>query len=116
MDKNQLKTIRRSRRKTGIRKRVFGTPDKPRVTVYRSGKQIYAQVIDDVAGKTLASASSAKVEKGWTVAAAAEVGKQLAAAAKGAGVEAVVFDRNGYHYHGRIKALADGAREGGLKF
>ena len=116
MDKNTLKTLQRSRRKQGIRKRVYGTPQRPRLAVFRSNKQIYAQVIDDVAGKTLASASSLAAQKKVTVAAAGEVGKQLAEKAKAAGVEAVSFDRAGYKYHGRVKALADAARKGGLKF
>lgn len=116
MDKNTLKTTRRARRKRGIRKNLFGTPQRPRLAVFRSNKQIYAQVIDDVLGKTLASASSLTMEKGVTVAAAAEVGKALAEKAKSAGVEAVAFDRAGYKYHGRVKALASAAREAGLKF
>ena len=116
MEKNVLKTKRRVRRKFGIRKALFGTPERPRLTVFRSNKQIYAQVIDDVARKTLASASSASIEKGWTTAAATEVGKALAVKAKEAGVEKVAFDRAGYRYHGRIKALADAARAGGLEF
>ena len=116
MDKNTLKTARRVRRKRGIRKALFGTPERPRLAVFRSNKQIYAQVVDDVQGKTLASASSLKLEKGVTVAAASEVGKLVAEQAKAAGVQAVAFDRAGYKYHGRIKALADAAREAGLKF
>jgi large subunit ribosomal protein L18 len=116
MDKNTLKTIQRTRRKAGIRKRVYGTPDRPRLAVFRSNKQIYAQIIDDVGGKTLVSASSVGAEKGLTVAAAGQVGTQLAEKAKAAGVGAVSFDRAGYKYHGRIKALADAARKGGLKF
>jgi len=116
MEKNVLKRTRRTRRKRGIRKRVFGTPQRPRMTVYRSNSQIYAQIIDDVDGKTIASASSLTLDKGSNVDAATAVGKQLAEKAKDAGVEAVTFDRNGYRYHGRIKALADAAREGGLKF
>jgi len=116
MEKNVQKRVRRTRRKTGIRKRVFGTPERPRMTVYRSNKQIYVQVIDDVAGKTLASACSVTEDKGSDVNAAKAVGSAIAEKAKAAGVEAVTFDRNGYRYHGRIKALADAAREGGLKF
>ncbi|MBI1372890.1 MAG: 50S ribosomal protein L18 [Phycisphaera sp.] len=116
MEKNVLKRTRRARRKTGIRKRVFGTPQRPRMTVYRSNNQIYAQIIDDVAGKTLVSATSLKLDKGSTVDAAKAVGTSIAEQAKAAGVETVTFDRNGYRYHGRIKALADAAREGGLKF
>ncbi len=114
------KVKKRGRRKAGIRKRVFGTPQQPRLTVYRSLKHIYAQVIDDLAGKTLAAASTigAKATGSATgnKAAAAEVGKQIAEKAKAAGVSRVAFDRNGFRYHGRIKSLADAAREGGLKF
>jgi large subunit ribosomal protein L18 len=116
MDKNILKTKRRVRRKYQIRHRVFGSPQRPRLTVFRSNQNIYAQIINDVEGKTIAAASSVKLDKGSDVAAAVEVGKLLAQAAKSAGVEEVSFDRNGYRYHGRIKALADAAREGGLKF
>ncbi|MBB6431042.1 50S ribosomal protein L18 [Algisphaera agarilytica] len=118
MEKNKLKTLRRTRRKTGIRKRIFGSPEQPRLSIFRSSKHVYAQVIDDFAGKTLAEAStvSAKLEKGCTTEAAAEVGKAIAEKAKAAGIETVAFDRNGFRYHGRVKALADAAREGGLKF
>ncbi len=118
MEKNKLKTLRRSRRKTGIRKRLFGTPEQPRLTIFRSSKHLYAQVIDDVSGKTLVAASTiaAKIEQGGNIAAASQVGKAIAEKAKAAGVEAVAFDRNGFRYHGRVKALAEAAREGGLKF
>lgn len=116
MNSNKLRTVRRNRRKRGIRKNIFGTPQRPRLTVFRSSKNIYAQVIDDVAGKTIASASSTTLDKGWNTDAAAQVGQQVAEKAKSAGVDQVVFDRNGFNFHGRIKALADGAREGGLKF
>ncbi len=116
MDKNTLKTVRRQRRKMGIRKRVFGTTQRPRMTVYRSNQRIYAQIIDDVQGKTLAAASSLPLEKGSNVAAAVEVGRQLAEKAKAAGIATVAFDRNGYRFHGRLKALADAAREAGLQF
>jgi large subunit ribosomal protein L18 len=118
MEKNKLKTLRRSRRKTGIRKRILGTAEQPRLTVFRSNRHMYAQVIDDLAGKTLASASTelGKTKNAGNVAAAGEVGKVIAEKAKAAGVEVVSFDRNGYKYHGRVKALADAAREGGLKF
>jgi large subunit ribosomal protein L18 len=108
--------IRRHRR---VRKGVSGSAERPRLVVFRSNRGIEAQLIDDVAGKTLAAASSlglAKSFKGNKVAQAAEVGKALASAAKSAGVETAVFDRGGYLYHGRVKALADAAREGGLKF
>ena len=114
MDKCTQKTIRRNRRKAGIRKRISGTPERPRLTVYRSLNHIYVQVIDDLDGKTLASASSVK-GKGGNIEAAKAVGKQIAEKAKGAGITQVSFDRNGFRYHGRIKALADAAREGGLQ-
>ncbi len=114
-----LKINRRIRRKRGIRKRIFGQPDRPRLTIFRSNKNIYAQIIDDLTGRTLASASTrekdAKVDNGGNCSSATEVGKSLAERAVKAGISTVAFDRNGYRYHGRIKALADGAREGGLK-
>ena len=118
MDKNKQKTLRRSRRKAGIRKRVYGTADTPRLSIFRSSKHVYAQVIDDATGKTLAAASSVagKLEKGCTVDAAKRVGTAIAEKAKTAGVQSVAFDRNGFRFHGRVKALADAAREGGLKF
>lgn len=109
----------RLRIKRRVRGKISGSSDLPRLSVYRSNKQIYAQVIDDTTGRTLASASSLKVENGSAVAKteqASLVGKAIAEAAKSAGVESVVFDRNGYLYHGRIKQLAEAAREGGLKF
>jgi large subunit ribosomal protein L18 len=102
-----------------VRKNVRGTAERPRLAVYRSNKGISGQLIDDLEGKTLAAASwlgLAKSFKGNKTEQAAEVGKALAAAAKQAGVESVVFDRGGNLYHGRVKALADGAREGGLNF
>jgi large subunit ribosomal protein L18 len=108
--------IRRHRR---VRKSVSGTAERPRLVVFRSNRGIEAQLIDDLAGKTVAGASSlnlAKSFKGNKSDQAAEVGKALAAAAKKAGVETAVFDRAGYLYHGRVKALADAAREGGLRF
>jgi large subunit ribosomal protein L18 len=109
----------RLRRHRRVRKNVRGTAERPRLAVYRSNKGISAQLIDDLEGKTLAAASwlgLAKSFKGNKTEQAAEVGKALAAAAKQAGVESVVFDRGGNLYHGRVKALADGAREGGLNF
>ena len=109
----------RLRRKVRIRKKVCGTAERPRLSVFRSAKHIYAQVIDDSSGRTLATASSTKVElEGYSgnKTAAAAVGTAIAAAAREAGVESVVFDRNGYLYHGRVKALADAARKGGLTF
>jgi large subunit ribosomal protein L18 len=105
-----------------VRTRVAGSPDRPRLCVYRSLNHIYAQVIDDGTGRTLAAASSLDQETrkqlkgGGNVAAAKVVGKEIAGRARAAGIEHVVFDRGGYMYHGRIKALADAAREAGLKF
>jgi len=111
------KLKRRAKIKRRIRKKIFGTASHPRLTVFRSNKQIYAQVIDDTTGITLVAASSYKqVESGNKVEQAAVVGKLLAEKAVKAGISTVVFDRNGYLYHGRVKSLADAAREGGLKF
>lgn len=111
------KVQRRTKIKAGIRSRVFGTPERPRLSVFRSNKQIYAQVIDDVHGKTLVAASSKNLtDKMTNIEKSALVGKALAEKALQAGISSVVFDRNGYLYHGRVKGLADGAREGGLKF
>ena len=109
---------RRTRRKIGIRKRLSGNSERPRLTIFRSGKHVYAQVIDDTQGKTLVSTSSLqlKADKGYGLDAASTVGKDIAEKATAAGVKTVAFDRNGYRYHGRIKAFADGAREGGLSF
>jgi large subunit ribosomal protein L18 len=109
---------RRARRHKRVRKHVFGTADRPRLVVFRSNRGIAAQLVDDSAGKTLAAASSlnARDAKGTKSDQAAAVGKLLAQNAKKAGVKAVVFDRGGYLYHGRVKALADAAREGGLEF
>ena len=110
------KIQRRNKIKTRIRGKVSGTAQRPRMTVFRSNKQIYVQVIDDLAGKTLVSASSKGSEPGTKTEIAAQVGKAIAAAALAAGITEVVFDRNGYLFHGRVKSLADAAREGGLKF
>ena len=108
---------RRRRNRSALRARSAG---RPRLSVHRSGKHIYAQVIDDAEGKTIASASTlekdVRGQTGATIAAAQEVGKRVAAAAKAAGVTQVVFDRGGFLYHGRVKALAEAAREGGLQF
>ncbi|WP_428386307.1 50S ribosomal protein L18 [Mucisphaera sp.] len=114
----KIKRQRQARRKAGIRKRVQGTAEFPRLSVFRSSKHIYAQLIDDMAGKTLAAASTVaqRSENGGNTAAAQAVGKEIADKAKAAGVAAVQFDRNGFRYHGRVKALADSAREAGLKF
>ncbi|MDP6602055.1 MAG: 50S ribosomal protein L18, partial [Phycisphaerales bacterium] len=118
MKRNEQRIIRRTRRKKGIRSGLFGMPGRPRLTVFRSAKHMYAQVIDDLSGRTLAAASTmekdAKGNYGGNVAAAGQVGKRLAERAVAAGVGTVVFDRNGFKYHGRVKGLADGAREGGL--
>jgi large subunit ribosomal protein L18 len=100
-----------------IRKKIFGSVDKPRLSVFRSNKSIYCQLIDDNSGSTLAQASSKEVEtSGHKVECAKRVGALIADKAKSMSIENVVFDRNGYLYHGRVKSLADGAREGGLKF
>lgn len=108
----------RRRRRKRIRKKVLGTPERPRLAVYRSNRYIYAQLIDDLAGKTVAAASSQEEElreRTLTVETAAEVGKLLAERAKEAGIERAVFDRGGFKFHGRIEALADAAREAGLR-
>jgi large subunit ribosomal protein L18 len=112
--KNQI----RLRIHTRIRRRVKGTPERPRLAVFRSVKHIYAQIIDDAEGKTLAAASSNEKNStnGGNLAGAKAVGKAVAERAKDKGVKAVVFDRGGYLYHGRVKALADAAREAGLEF
>ncbi len=115
---NNKKAYSRKRIKMRLRKTIIGTPERPRMSVFRSNKQIYVQLIDDSTGKTIASSSSveagdAKVNK---IEQAKLVGAAIANKAKEAGVETVVFDRNGYLYHGRIKSLAEAAREGGLKF
>jgi len=109
----------RERRHRRVRRTIFGTAERPRLVVHRSNRGIEAQLVDDVEGTTLAYASHLGVKKGFKgtkTEQAAEVGKLLAETARKAGVETVVFDRGGYLYHGRVKALADGAREGGLKF
>ncbi|MFN8571965.1 MAG: 50S ribosomal protein L18 [Gemmatimonadaceae bacterium] len=106
---------KRYRRHLRVRKSVTGTPDRPRLVVFRSLKHITAQLVDDVAQKTLLTIVDAKLS-GKKSEKSAEVGRQLAAKAKEAGITKVVFDRAGYRYHGRVKALADGAREGGLEF
>ena len=110
--------IRRTRIKRGIRKKLEGTAGSPRLTVYRSNKGIYAQLVDDLKGHTVAWASSQELEKKGklNVEISKTVGKKVAERAIAAGLTTVVFDRNGYLYHGNVKALAEGAREGGLKF
>ena len=113
------KVLRRAKIKRRIRKKIFGTAAIPRLSVFRSNKQIYAQIIDDTTGKTLASAGSLKHEEAQKAAKldqAVMVGKIIAENATKAGIQAVVFDRNVYLYHGRVKSLADSARESGLKF
>ncbi len=117
------KNMRRQRRKRRVRKRITGTPERPRLTVFRSHQNIYAQIIDDTAGRTLVAASSQdppvreKLEGGGGNRGAARVvGESLAQQAVEAGIERVVFDRNGYPYHGRVRELAEAARQSGLKF
>jgi large subunit ribosomal protein L18 len=120
MDRQQLKQRQRVRRKHHTRKSVSGTPERPRLSVFRSNLHIYAQIIDDTAGKTLASASTVamngEVKYGGNVKAAEAVGQKLAAAALAKGITKVAFDRGYYKFHGRIKALAEAARKAGLKF
>ena len=122
-DKNTAKALRLQRRKYSVRKNLFGTPERPRLTVFRSSKHIYAQLIDDMAGKTLvyvgssaAEVRGAELKNGGNIAAAKVIGKAIAERAKGLGITKVAFDRGGRKYHGRVKALADAAREGGLQF
>lgn len=110
------KQERRNKIKTRIRGKVSGTAERPRMTVFRSNKQIYVQLVDDLEGKTLVSASSKGVEEGTKSEVAAKVGQAIAEKALAAGITEVVFDRNGYLFHGRVKSLADAARNGGLKF
>ena len=109
----------RLKRHMRVRAKISGTPERPRLSVFRSAKHIYAQIIDDVNGKTLGSASSLEKDfscEGTKTDAAKQVGVNVAERAKAKGIENVVFDRGGYVYHGRVKALAEGAREGGLQF
>jgi large subunit ribosomal protein L18 len=120
MDRIELKKKRLTNRRRGIRARIMGTPERPRLAVFRSLRHVYAQVIDDLSGRTLASASTrdkaGAKSKGGNCAAASAVGTALAERARQAGVERVVFDRSGRKYHGRIKALAEAVRKGGLEF
>ncbi|MBC8505664.1 MAG: 50S ribosomal protein L18 [Chloroflexi bacterium] len=122
MAKKKSRAAARARRHRRVRKKISGTPERPRLNVFRSLGDIYAQVIDDEAGRTLASASSIDKElrpkmKGLSKSQQAElVGKKIAERAKAVGIEQVIFDRGGYRYIGRVRALADGAREGGLQF
>jgi large subunit ribosomal protein L18 len=122
-DKNKAKQQRLERRKWSLRSRLSGSAERPRLSVFRSDKHIYAQVIDDLAGKTLVAVAStsadvrgAELKNGGNVAAAKAVGKAIAERAKAAGITKVAFDRGGRQYHGRVKALADAARAGGLQF
>jgi large subunit ribosomal protein L18 len=116
------KTTPREKRKARIRRKVSGTPDRPRLTVYKSLKHMYAQLVDDTTGKTLVAVSTGskalkgEVKEDDKTAAAKKVGAAIAKAAKEKGIEAVVFDRNGFDYHGRVEAVAAAAREAGLKF
>ncbi len=122
MGKASLKKRTHEKRKRRVRKKLFGTPDRPRLTVFRSAKHIYAQLVVDETGKTIAGASTLDKETreqgdfSGKVEAAEFVGKLLAQRAKEQGVTKVVFDRNGFLYHGRVKAVSTGAREGGLEF
>ena len=116
MIKRPNTNAQRLKRHKRVRAKISGTAECPRLNVFRSEKNIYAQLIDDVAGVTLCSASSLKMEHGGNKEAAREVGKAVAQAALAKGIEVVVFDRGGYLYHGRVAALAEGAREAGLKF
>lgn len=112
----------RTRRNYRARKKIFGSPERPRMTVFRSSKHIYVQIIDDYAGLTLASASTRQnglreeISNGGNITAAATIGSAVAKQALGVGINCVSFDRNGYKYHGRVKALADAARKAGLAF
>lgn len=111
------KVQRRTRIKKGIRRKISGTTERPRLSVFKSNKAIYAQVIDDTQGSTIVSADSRKLGfESIKVEDSKKVGLKVAEVAKEKGIEEVIFDRNGYKYHGKIKALAEGAREGGLKF
>jgi large subunit ribosomal protein L18 len=114
--KPKTRAERRHQRHLRVRKRVNGTPERPRLVVYRSVKHIYAQLVDDSSQRTLLTVSDQGIADGKKTEKSAEVGKRLAAKAKDAGITRVVFDRAGYRYHGRVKAVADGAREGGLEF
>ena len=122
MDHQKAKRKRQLRRRQHVRRSIVGTPERPRLTVFRSSKHIYAQLIDDLHQVTLAAAGSnspalrEQVPYGGNIKAATAVGKQLAEAAKGKGIAQAAFDRGHYRYHGRVKALADAARAGGLQF
>jgi large subunit ribosomal protein L18 len=108
---------RRARIKAGVRKKISGTTDRPRLSIFKSNTGVYAQLIDDLKGVTIASASTVELDKkSVNIANSKSVGQKIAEKAKAAGIEYIVFDRNGYLYHGNVKAFAEGAREGGLKF
>ena len=121
-DKQKEKALRLQRRQWSVRNSLSGTAERPRLAVFRSDKHIYAQVIDDLGGKTLAAAATTSADvrgdlkNGGNIEGAKRVGRAIAERAKGAGITQVAFDRGGRMYHGRVKALADAAREGGLKF
>lgn len=122
MNHQKAKNIRRTRRSNRVRRKIVGTTERPRLSVFRSSKHIYAQLIDDLTGRTLAAVSTqapdvkAEAAYGGNVKAAQIVGSKLAQAAKKVGIDKAAFDRGHYKYHGRVKALADAAREGGLQF
>lgn len=122
MIKRRDRKVMRKKRHMRVRARISGTAERPRLAVYRSEKHIYAQIIDDVVGRTIVSASTIdkelreKLQKTWNKEAAAEVGKLIAKRALDKGISSIVFDRGGFKFHGRVKALADAAREAGLKF
>lgn len=115
-NKTSARQVARLTKKIRIRRKITGTSDRPRLCVFRSAKHIYAQVFDDVSGKCLVQASSLSLNEKSGKEQAAEVGKEISKLAKSKGINQVVFDRNGFVFHGRVKALADGAREGGLSF
>lgn len=122
MDKAKERKLARIKRQKRIRKKVIGTAERPRLTVFRSAKHIYAQIIDDTSGNTLAAASTLEKtagsgsDAGDKTSMAKQIGKLIAERAQQKGLRTVVFDRNGFLYHGRVKAVSDGAREGGLRF
>ncbi|OAA30850.1 50S ribosomal protein L18 [Kosmotoga arenicorallina S304] len=122
MIKRRDRKVMRKKRHMRVRAKISGTAERPRLAVYRSEKHIYAQIIDDVVGRTIVSASTIdkelreKLQKTWNKEAAAEVGKLIAKRALDKGISSIVFDRGGFKFHGRVKALADAAREAGLKF
>jgi large subunit ribosomal protein L18 len=122
MDQQRIKHHRQLRRRQHVRRHITGTSERPRLTVFRSSKHIYAQLVDDLSGATLAAASSKSADEkvgityGGNIKAAKVVGQKLAEAAKAKGINKAAFDRGHYRYHGRVKALADAAREGGLQF